>query len=173
MPKTKSKKPVARSIRAAAVTASAPATGFRAAMRDFFARYFAFNGTSTRAQYWWVTLFLMVVLIFGTYIIPWYTFSVGAPIVGLIVFWLAGLFAFAVLIPSLALMSRRVHDAGFSAWVFFAPWLIVLMAEVVIASEGSYVSVLPYLDCVELGVCIWGLVLALMPGKIANNPYRE
>ena len=142
--------------------------GFRDAVRDFFDRYFMFNGVSNRAQYWWVALFVVLVLFGCLAAVPFaavlFNFGIFAWFV-FIAFWLAMLFSFAVVIPSLALMSRRVHDAGFSAWVVFGPWIGVMVAQLI----------LPYTVCsvLEFAVGVWALVLTLLPSKTENNPYRD
>lgn len=80
---------------------------FITAIKMFFANYANFKGRSTRAEYWWVILFMVLVScvlsmfgIFGTYI-SW-------------------AFSLACLIPSLAIGTRRLHDTGKSGW-----WLVI------------------------------------------------
>ena len=72
---------------------------FGAAIASFFSKYATFSGRATRAEFWWFFLF---------------TFLGGLiPIVGLI-------FALAVLIPSIAVAVRRLHDTDRSGW-----WLLI------------------------------------------------
>ena len=179
MKNIKTKKPVAKkstvkkttawkkSVVTPVKTAPVRKTGFRAAMSDFFARYFAFNGTSTRAQYWWVTLFVCVIMVLCIVVLPWLALAVGSVMLAwlcIVLMWLAALFGIAIIIPSLALMSRRIHDAGLSAWVFFAPQIIVSLME--------WFRV-PFSDVLSISVGIFGLVLTLLPSKLKDNPYRE
>lgn len=156
-------------------TVVTPNIGLRAAIRDFFARYFVFNGISTRAQYWWVALFNFLVLAFLGFGVPGIAVMVlesgvtGGGVflgmLGLACMTVGGLFGFAIIIPTIALWARRVHDAGFSAWVLFVPWIVVAMTRLVLPDTIS--NVLSFM------VSAWGLALALMPSKVENNPYRE
>ena len=93
---------------------------FVGAIRLGFQRYSDFNGRSTRAEYWWWFLFVVLTGIALTLI----DMSIGT-------FWWEaewGLFSvsfkLATLIPSLALGARRLHDINKSAW-WLLMWLIV------------------------------------------------
>ena len=91
-----------------------PRVGFQAAVRLGFMRYFDFRGRSTRAEYWWFTLFVFIGsivtstldLIMGT----------GGPEGGLI----EGVFSLITLIPSIAIAVRRLHDVNRTGW-----WLLI------------------------------------------------
>ena len=164
-------KSVARPTATVSASKSAPKmVGFGAAVRNFFARYFEFNGVSTRAEYWWVMLFLLGVFGLGMGVIPFILAKLYMSWLALIVVWACALFAVAIIVPSVALMSRRVHDAGFSAWVFFIPWIIVNVLAWVLGLAGFGSTVLGWLG---YAVSIWGLVLTLMPSKLDSNPYRN
>lgn len=65
-----------------------------------FKKYADFTGRATRSEYWWWVLFYALV-------------SVG---LGLVSDILSGLFALAVLVPSLAVAARRLHDLDRSGW---------------------------------------------------------
>ena len=96
-----------------------------AAIQRFFKKYAAFSGRASRSEYWWVALALGViglVLQILTGILGAAgstTTSTGtAPgpgaFVGLILIFV---FYLAVLIPSIALLVRRLHDGNFSGWI--------------------------------------------------------
>ena len=70
---------------------------FLTAIKLFFANYANFRGRSTRAEYWWVALFLVIVSL---------AFSM------LKLNLLSTIFSLAVFIPSLAIAFRRFHDTG-------------------------------------------------------------
>ena len=72
------------------------------AVKSFFVHYADFKGRSTRAEYWWVTLFNFLVSTLVTAIIP----------------DLAFLWSLAVLVPGIAICVRRLHDAGKSGWYY-------------------------------------------------------
>jgi uncharacterized membrane protein YhaH (DUF805 family) len=103
--------------------------GFVEAVGNTLRGYFRFRGTSTRPEYWWFILFLILIsfttglldgllypsssvnidlVLRGEQAIPAAPFSVFT--------------AFLFLMPTLALTARRFHDAGHSA-----KWLYLLM----------------------------------------------
>ncbi|MDE6271958.1 MAG: DUF805 domain-containing protein [Muribaculaceae bacterium] len=93
--------------------------GFGEAIKSFYSQYANFSGRATRAEYWWVALYLCLL-----YIIP-YSFVLGAEMQGEqpSLFWSAilAIIGLVNIVPSLALVWRRLHDIGKSgAWYFIA-----------------------------------------------------
>ena len=72
---------------------------FSTAIKLYFANYANFKGRSTRAEYWWAMLFVFILNII-TSKIPYFSAVIG---LGLI-------------IPNLAIVTRRFHDSGRSGW---------------------------------------------------------
>lgn len=70
-----------------------------------FRNYVNFSGRAQRSEFWWFTLFSVV----SQALLNW------VPFVG----WIYGL---ALLLPSLAVTVRRLHDTGRSAW-----WLLIYL----------------------------------------------
>jgi uncharacterized membrane protein YhaH (DUF805 family) len=88
------------------------------AVRLGFQKYFEFKGRSTRAEFWWWALFVLL----GNLLLGVASFVVG---VGDL---LSTLFQFGTLIPSLALGARRLHDINRTGWwqlMLFASFLII------------------------------------------------
>lgn len=95
---------------------------FGEAIRRAFSKYCCFTGRASRSEYWWFTLLTTVVsyLIMGYYFV--YSFSetyfyteVLSPLA--LTSLIAGyVFGFAILLPSLGLQFRRLHDTGRSGW---------------------------------------------------------
>ena len=87
------------------------------AVKLAFAHYADFNGRSRRSEYWWFTLFNIIV----------------SGIIGFILPDLAWILSLAVLVPGLALCIRRLHDVGKSGWFYLwmllplVGWIIVLI----------------------------------------------
>jgi uncharacterized membrane protein YhaH (DUF805 family) len=80
--------------------------------KRFWQNYANFKGRSTRADYWWVCLanFLIgFVLGFISGIIP--------DLAGLLSL-VSTLYSLAVLVPTLALIVRRLHDINKSGWSY-------------------------------------------------------
>ena len=91
-----------------------------------FQRYFDFSGRSSRAEYWWWTLFVIiagVVLSYADMLIGTYNADTES---GLI----AGIFGLVTLIPGIAVGVRRLHDINKTGWwVLFAVlffWLLLI-----------------------------------------------
>ena len=89
-----------------------------------FSKYAAFDGRASRSEYWWFFLF---------------TFLVSAAS-GIVSETLSGLFSLGVLLPSLAVGARRLHDIDRSEW-FLLLWLIPIIGWIVLivwaAQEGK------------------------------------
>lgn len=86
------------------------------AVKTCLRKYATFTGTATRPEYWWFVLFnFLGGLVFS--------------FTGILA--LRGLWSLAMLLPGLAVVVRRLHDTGRSAWwlltAFIAPWLIILL----------------------------------------------
>ena len=88
-----------------------PRVSFIDAIKLGFRNYFMFTGRSTRAEYWWWALFILL----ADVILTVYDNIVGtsfSPDNGLF----TSLFGLGVLIPSLALGVRRLHDINRTGW---------------------------------------------------------
>jgi uncharacterized membrane protein YhaH (DUF805 family) len=110
--------------------------GFGDAVRRGFAKYATFSGRASRGEYWWWSLFTFVVALLlaipaapiGIATSPDGGETPGAPAVVLLV--ALGVFYLGILVPTLAVTVRRLHDAGFGGWLVllgFIPWLGVLV----------------------------------------------
>ncbi len=80
-----------------------------------FSKYATFDGRASRSEYWWFALFTFLV-------------SVAA---GMVSETFSGLFSLAVLLPSLAVGARRLHDINKSGW-FLLLWLIPIIGWIVL-----------------------------------------
>jgi len=89
--------------------------GFGEAVRSYFKNYAVFSGRATRSEYWFVFLFNLVV---GA-VLGLFSGLFGDSFLGALFSGISGLYSLAVIIPSLALSWRRLHDVGKSgAWYF-------------------------------------------------------
>ena len=80
-----------------------------------FRKYVTFDGRASRSEFWWFALFTFLVSI----------------VVGIVSQALSSLFSLAVLLPSLAVGARRLHDTDRSAW-FLLLWLIPVIGWIVL-----------------------------------------
>jgi uncharacterized membrane protein YhaH (DUF805 family) len=99
--------------------------GFVEAIRNGFEQYVNARGRATRAEFWWWWLAVSVLslLLEGT--------TVGA------------LFGLAILLPTITVLVRRLHDTGRSGWwglVFLIPAIGVLILIVLLALPGDSAS---------------------------------
>ena len=102
-------------------------------------KYAVFSGRSRRKEYWYFILFVSIISIVLNIIdglIGAYNRTVG---VGL----LSSIFSLAVLIPSIAVTVRRLHDTDRSGWwvlislVLFIGWIVLLVFTVQDSTPGS------------------------------------
>jgi len=140
---------------------------FGRAISNFFKKYFQFEGVATRAEYWWVILFVVVVA-FVLITAALRLQPVNLLLAGFIaLLWV--LFGVVIIIPLWTLMSRRLHDAGFSAKLL----LISLVFFIYSVLVPDVVRGCRAMDNLSF---IWGiitLILFLFPSKTKNNPYRD
>jgi len=140
---------------------------FGRAIANFFNKYFQFGGVATRAEYWWVILFVVgvaFVLINAAVMLQ----PVNLLLAGFIaMLWV--LFGVIVLIPLWTLMSRRLHDAGFSAKLLVVSFVFFMYS--VLSPE-----VIRNIRTVNWLSFMWGIImfiLFLFPSKTKDNPYRN
>lgn len=94
-----------------------PAMTFMDAVKVCLKKYADFNGRASRAEFWWFILFQIIVSF----------------VVGIISQWLAYICGLALLVPSLAVAWRRLHDIGRAGGYYFVGliplvgWIIVLL----------------------------------------------
>jgi uncharacterized membrane protein YhaH (DUF805 family) len=72
---------------------------FVAAIQSGFRNYVKFKGRATRSEYWWWTLFTLVI-----------------QAASFIFAGLGDLLSLAVLVPSIAVAIRRMHDTNHRGW---------------------------------------------------------
>ncbi|MEV8144393.1 DUF805 domain-containing protein [Specibacter sp. NPDC078709] len=122
-----------------------------AAIKSFFKQYAVFSGRSTRSEFWWVQLFHFVVLMVVSVLFGAIDGSGASALAGLIIV-LYGLYMLAIIVPSLALFVRRLHDANMSGG-FLALGLIPYAGALVVwilaclpsNPQGARFDKMPYL----------------------------
>lgn len=96
---------------------------FGEAIKNGFQNYANFRGVASRSEFWYWTLFTVMVSI-GTSIVD---SAIGLAL-GMENFTLVNtLAALALLLPGIAVAVRRFHDAGFSAWWYSIPQVATLL----------------------------------------------
>ena len=85
-------------------------------------KYADFSGRARRQEYWWFTLFnLLAYIIFGVLdgLTGTYDEQVGLGMISLV-------YALAILLPSLAVSVRRLHDTNRSGW-----WMLIVLIPII------------------------------------------
>jgi len=84
--------------------------GFVDATKSFFTRYVDFNGRSSRSEYWWATLAILLMLVAIILIGGLLGETIGSIVIGV--------FYFGIILPSIAIAVRRLHDLDKSGWFY-------------------------------------------------------
>ena len=71
-----------------------------------FNKFANFDGRASKSEFWWFQLFCIIVQIVGTFIDALLGYAELFVWIGYII----------VLLPSLAVVARRLHDTGRSGW---------------------------------------------------------
>jgi len=80
-----------------------------------FKKYVGFDGRASRSEFWWFALFTFLVSLVLSFVSQ----------------SLSSLFSLAVLLPSLAVGARRLHDTDRSAW-FLLLWLVPVVGWIIL-----------------------------------------
>ena len=129
---------------------------FPDAVKMFFTRYVDFQGRSRRSEYWWVVLFNLIVSL----VLVGLAFALGGNFgsgelspIAMILFAVFGLYMLAIILPSIALFVRRLHDINQTGWIYLG--LVVA-------------SLIPFIGFIA---SIAMIVIACIPGTVGPNKY--
>ena len=89
---------------------------------DVLKKYAVFGGRSRRKEYWYFVLFTVLISIVLSIIDA----VLGTPGAEGGAGLLSGIYSLAVLIPSLAVSIRRLHDTGRSGW-----WILISLVPLI------------------------------------------
>ena len=139
-------------------------------IKTCFSKYAVFSGRAQRSEFWWFFLFSVVSSAIANIV----------PVIGQI-YWLV------LLIPSLAVSARRLHDTGRSAW-----WLLLYLASILATGVAFAALVLAFVIgddrgndeaalgvaliaivsfLIALGCSIAPLIFYVLPGTVGPNRY--
>ncbi|MQF48310.1 DUF805 domain-containing protein [SAR202 cluster bacterium AC-647-N09_OGT_505m] len=138
-----------------------PMVNFPQAIKLGFKNYFEFSGRATRAEFWWWALLV--------------TLGGLIPLLGWIV-------RIALLIPSISLTTRRLHDIGKSGWqqlwalLALSPWVFIVLVAVVVGDTIVYtlVSLFFYLIiafAISIGLASMFIDWLVRKGETGANKY--
>lgn len=122
--------------------------GFIDAVKRGFKKYATFTGRASRSEYWWWALFTFA----GYLVLGLLAFALGTGtsrdggrtpgLLSLPLIILFAVFLFGILVPTLAVTVRRLHDAGYSgllALLFLLPYLggLIIMIFALLPSSPA------------------------------------
>ena len=127
---------------------------FTKAIKNFYVKYFDFNGRATRAEYWWVRLYLFISLVVLISLFPSIILTCA--------------FILINIVPSISLQVRRFHDVGKPGSTLF---LIIAGSAfcAIFTSAGFPVATLGSLG--NLLIRIYQLILNCTHGQKRDNEY--
>lgn len=118
--------------------------GFTEAVKTVFSKYATFSGRATRSEFWWFYLF--------NFIMYW-----GLTIIGMVIGGASGgaegmlagggigmvltiLYGLAIIIPTISVCVRRLHDTNRSGWNYWWCLLPIVGAIILLVFfvQGSY-----------------------------------
>ena len=148
--------------------------GFLECYSRGFINYFNFDDRASRAEYWyfWLGNLLMSFIFLGL--------TIGFGYVGEL---LDTLFSLGIIIPSLAVSFRRIHDIGKSGWWVVSPYIAAFVTAlgyipimVLETATGTNLSLYASIVLIAGGFTVFVLsmyllVLALIKGDAKTNKY--
>jgi len=112
--------------------------GFAQAVSRCFAKYTTFSGRAIRSEFWWFMLFTIVgSIVFD--ILDAAIFGMGPGNVGV----MGAIFSLVVLLPSISVTVRRLHDtdrSGWWYWLLLVPLIGIVVMIIWWASKSSHGS---------------------------------
>ena len=94
--------------------------GFGQAISSGFSNYVNFSDRASRSEYWYWTLFYFI----GAIVTAAIDAAIGMSVT-------SGLFGLAMLLPSLAIAIRRLHDLDRTGW-WVLLWFVVLIGWIIL-----------------------------------------
>ena len=92
-------------------------------------KYANFSGRASRSEFWFFTLFILIVYTISILII----FKISLQFL-----WVFGVFAIGMIVPALSVTVRRLHDINKSGWFILLPLPAELVAKIFERSSESF-----------------------------------
>ena len=130
--------------------------------------FFSFQGRINRAKYWLTTLIFFI----AGLIMAAVGFALGPSMMSQIIGWA---FELVLLISSLAVVTKRLHDRGRSAWwlllFYLLPGMLGGIGFGVFYATGT-TAVLAVLGVIAGAIAIWAFVeVGCLRGTVGPNRY--
>ena len=103
------------------------------AIKNVINNYSNFNGRARRSEFWlWYIINMIIAIIFGIIVFLIFYLINFSPndknFFAAIVLIIAGIYGMVILIPSLSVQVRRLHDTGRSGW-----WCLLIFLQIGVA----------------------------------------
>lgn len=126
----------------------------------FFDKYATFKGRAPRSEFWWTWLISLVMSFI--------------PIINIIYYVIT-------IVPLTAVIVRRVHDTNRSAWLVFAPLILMFIVPGIFFPliinffevSGQFplsMLVLPPV-AIAVGISLWTFYLMFLKGDVSENRF--
>lgn len=147
---------------------------FIPAVKSGLQKFATFSGRASRSEYWWFYLFTYLASVVGSVLVAL------TPLLGLLV----AVALLALVLPSISVLVRRLHDIGKSGWwivwTTVIPWLIFTPFIIAVASAEeagalqSFIGLIAGMGLVTLLVLAGAVTLfifTLLKGTAGENKY--
>lgn len=91
--------------------------------------YCNFNGRASRSEFWWFELFVVILGFIITMANSFLFIATHSTVIGMVLLYGVNL---ALLLPSIGLNVRRLHDIGKSGWYIFLSFIPLVGAIILI-----------------------------------------
>ena len=108
--------------------------GFQEAVKSFFSRWSDFKTRSSRSEYWWSYLGIMLISLVVGFVIGLLGTVLGDTISGILML----IFYVIIIVPSIAIGVRRLHDHDKSGW-----WYLIALVPILGGLYLLYLFVTP------------------------------
>ncbi len=124
-----------------------------------FKLYGVFSGRSTREEYWMFTLIYLIVYV----VLSAIAFVLESDIFEIVL----AILSFGVVVPSLSITARRLHDVGRSGWWQLSPYIGMIFMGVGAMQESSVLIFGGMALMIGLGILV--LVFLVKPSDDDNQ----
>lgn len=93
------------------------------AYKKFWSNYANFSDRSTRADYWYAVLANMLVIFVIGFVCGFIDGLTGNDSLNALGLIITGIYSLAIIVPSLAITVRRLHDINKSGWYYFMSFI--------------------------------------------------
>ncbi len=91
-------------------------------------KYSSFSGRASRSEFWFFYIFILIGYIICFTLIMTISFNL---------FWLMVVFILGMIVPAIAVTTRRLHDINKSGWFQFLPFPVGILERVAATSSES------------------------------------